>query len=234
MNKMDSTEQYKEILLTLFKDFFDEEDYATIEKNESFFKVINDSLTVTELKTLIEDTLGIEGQTPNTFLFDFDTLDKLAQYLFDLSQGKHETQKTEENNDLKASEARTVSYAQERLYFLSRYQSQTGDSYNIQLPVIVHKNLDMTILEKALRQLLDKQDILKAVFISDKGKLRIEHQQKMALPLQEHDFSKLSGASLTDALHELIETSMRRRFALEKEPLWTLDVVRIEAMRCFC
>ncbi len=233
MNKMDSTEQYKEILLTLFKDFFDEEDYATIEKNESFFKVINDSLTVTELKTLIEDTLGIEGQTPNTFLFDFDTLDKLAQYLFDLSQGKHETQKTEENNDLKASEARTVSYAQERLYFLSRYQSQTGDSYNIQLPVIVHKNLDMTILEKALRQLLDKQDILKAVFISDKGKLRIEHQQKMALPLQEHDFSKLSGASLTDALHELIETSMRRRFALEKEPLWTLDVVRIEGDAVF-
>lgn len=227
MSKSDSIERYKSELLAVFKDYFDDEDYALVARNESFFKVIHESLAVTELKTLIEDTFGIEGQTLNTLLFDFDNLDKLAKYLFDLSQQK--PLKEEEASDyIKKDGSRTVSYAQERLYFLNRYQPQNDSSYNIQIPVVVHKRLDITILKKALTQLVDEQKILQASFVSEKGQVRIEYQQHFTFTVREHDFTHLSGTLLTDALHELIDAAMKHTFSLASPPLWTLDFVRIE------
>ena len=125
--------------------------------DDDFFALGGDSLIATRVSTRLQLTLGRE--VPVRYLFDAPTVGDLAQYL-------HRHRGGPARPPLRAMprpERIPLSYAQQRLWFLNRFEGRVA-TYNIPIALRISGALDVKALDAALDDVIARHESLRTVF----------------------------------------------------------------------
>ncbi|RFU87377.1 non-ribosomal peptide synthetase [Streptomyces triticagri] len=164
---------YEQLLCAVFADVLGAE---RVGADEDFFALGGHSLSATRVVNRLRSELGTD--LPVRTLFECRTAERLATALDGPSQpagDAHSAPATPPRPPLEAS-AETgfapLSYAQRRLWFLSRLEGPDGAGagmYNIPLALRLTGPLDGPALADALRDVLARHDSLRTVFVESDG-----------------------------------------------------------------
>ena len=121
-----------------------------------------------------------------------------------------------------------LSYQQERLWFLDRFDRSAGFAYHIEGAFRFEGALDTEALDTALGRLVSRHEVLRTVFVSDEE--GVPHQVIGSAPecgfgLVIEDGGGLDDAGLTARVSELLA----RPFDLEHGPLFRAHAIRLSA-----
>ena len=131
------------------------------------------------------------------------------------------------------SQALPLSPVQQRLWFLSRFSTNQAQ-YNVTLALAVTGELDISVLERALREIVRRHETLRTSFPTVDG----EPVQRIAAPgrfrLRQFDLSageSPSGREPPARHDELVAQARQCRFDLERGPLFRATLVRLSSER---
>ena len=117
-----------------------------------------------------------------------------------------------------------LSYAQERLWFLSRWLPESP-VYNIPAVLRLRGALDVTVLERSLTALIQRHEILRTVFVQEAGQLVQHVMPSLPLSLPAVDLCALSGEQQKERVQQIIREKARVIFSLERGPLLLIQLV---------
>ncbi|HEX3095292.1 MAG TPA: amino acid adenylation domain-containing protein, partial [Candidatus Angelobacter sp.] len=142
-------------------------------RNDNFFELGGHSLLVVSVISRIRQSLGLEVSISD--LFAHPGLDDFARHLENAAQSK-----LPPIMRVQRTELLPLSFAQQRLWFLSRMEAGSK-AYHIMLGVRLRGRLDGTALRRALDQIVTRHEALRTTFIIAEG----EPQQRIAPADQE-------------------------------------------------
>lgn len=119
-----------------------------------------------------------------------------------------------------------LSYAQQRIWLFEQLMN-SGAAYNIALAITLRGSLDAGALQAALQTLLDRHEVLRAVFPSVGGEPSVLIAAEAEAALEEVDISDLPAARREAQLHELRMQEASARFDLFEGPLLRLCLIRL-------
>ncbi|MEV6424329.1 amino acid adenylation domain-containing protein, partial [Streptomyces sp. NPDC051662] len=189
----------EEILCTLIAEVLGVPD-VTID--DDFFALGGHSLLATRLVSRVRATLGAE--LPLRALFEAPTVARLAPRLDAADRARQAVTAGSRPDRL------PLSYAQERLWFLNRYEGPSA-TYNMPLALRLTGRLDEQALRAALADLVDRHEPLRTVFAEDEhGPYQIVRD---AVSLEPETVAVLPGE-----LAERLAAAARHGFDLSAEP----------------
>jgi amino acid adenylation domain-containing protein/thioester reductase-like protein len=205
-------------------------DIEAIGIHDNFFALGGHSLLATRVISKLRQEL--QSEIPLRCLFELPTISELAQYL-------EQSLSTQTPADLTASPIRTIpkrntsspctlSFAQDRLYFLAQLEPNSP-AYNIPCTLRIRGLLRVEILERCFAEIQRRHDILRTRFIQ-------AHQQSV----QVVEPSAIATLSLIELqhfppteqeaeIHRLAQKDSLEPFHLEQEPLLRIKLLRLDA-----
>lgn len=131
-----------------------------ISVHDDFFRLGGNSILAIKLTSKINKALNITISVSS--IFKHNTVAKLAGYL------EHNTEDEIIINQINftQNEKRLLSFAQERLWFIEKYEEGTS-AYNIPLIFKVNSDVKIDILEKSLRSIVERHEILRTLVKED-------------------------------------------------------------------
>ena len=214
--------QTERTLLAMFTDLLGPAlaDGRTFGIEDDFFRAGGHSLLAMVFVGRVLDTWGIDIPLP--IVFDGPTVAKLAAYIDATA-----------SNDIPAApgaplvagpraESAPLSYAQERLWFLSQLETDST-AYNIAAALKLTGRVDEEALRRAVEQVVHRHDVLRTTFAQQDGipVQRIHSERPWALPVID-----LAGKGV-DGARDWIRAQAERPFALDSGPLLMTALLRL-------
>jgi hypothetical protein len=103
--------------------------------------------------------------------------------------------------------------------------------YQLTMPFVINKNISIPVLEKSLRDVVKRHQIMRAIFP------KIEHTfVQVILPDVEskidfYDFSTFSEEMKKNAITNIIKTDKKNRFDISSAPLFRVKCIRLEEIK---
>lgn len=121
---------------------------------------------------------------------------------------------------------RPLSFAQERLWFLAQMFPGSA-SYITPLPIRLHGNLEVQVLQRCWQEIVRRHQILRTSFREQDGQIvqQVETLQETCWPCI--DIRSLQAQRREILCAELIQQSMRSSFDLAQVPLWRICLLRL-------
>jgi hypothetical protein len=121
----------------------------------------------------------------------------------------------------------TLSYQQEQLWFLDRFQPNS-DFYNVPMTLKLKGDLDVSRLERSLREVVRRHEILRTCFVKD------EHEQpkqkvvgaKLDVQLPVTDLRQLDPGEREQQAKKVIAQEAGKAFDLSRAPLFRGVLIR--------
>lgn len=151
----------KNILLEIWSKHFIKLDYK-ISTEDSFFRLGGSSLSALMLIRLINDTLDINLNVSS--IFQHNTIAKLVEHILHGDDEKIVMCQVQ----VDSVEEQRLSFAQERLWFIEKYESGTN-AYNISMIYQLAPEVDMEVLKASLMSVIHRHEILRTVIHEGKG-----------------------------------------------------------------
>ena len=189
----------------------------------NFFETGGHSLTATKLVSRIRESFGIE--MPLRTIFENATLHDQAQWL---DNQQHNTslpaiQPLPEDTPL------TLSFAQQRLWFLSKLDGQSS-VYNMPAALLLEGELNKKAFQEALTALIKRHDSLRHCFPEVEGKATV-YLKKVYNPLNETDLSALTETNQQQRITEFITQHSQKPFNIIIGPLFNLHLLKLGEQR---
>ena len=129
--------------------------------NENFFELGGHSLLATQMISRLESTFNVK-LSPSQ-LFEATTVAGLAMVI-------EESDKSEILPSIvPAEDKRTLSFAQERLWFLDQMEPDNSN-YNIPAAIRISGDLNVKILEESFTRIVERHETLRSIFMTEEGK----------------------------------------------------------------
>ncbi|GMQ82706.1 MAG: hypothetical protein BMS9Abin05_2165 [Rhodothermia bacterium] len=133
-----------------------------------------------------------------------------------------------DNNDLKSEIQRSEpSFAQERLWFLDKYENEESVAYNSANAVSIDGSLDVHEFERALNEIYNRHDVLRAFFIEEDGRPVMAVPASNSFPLKHVDLRKVSEPTRSEKLEEILKRGLEVPFRLATGPLVRGYLIRL-------
>ncbi|GAA2221836.1 non-ribosomal peptide synthase/polyketide synthase [Streptomyces nogalater] len=182
----------EEILCRLFAEILG---VPSVSIDDDFFALGGHSLRVTRLVSRVRSVLGV--RLPVRDVFEAPTPAGLADRLGRAADGTHTGLTV-----LPRPDRVPLSYAQERLWFLHRFEGPSA-TYNIPLALRLRGPLDTDALRAALRDLVGRHESLRTVFAEDgDGSYQVVLDEETAVP--ELTVQDVTAAEVPDRLARAI------------------------------
>ncbi|MBZ4336683.1 amino acid adenylation domain-containing protein, partial [Corallococcus sp. AS-1-12] len=171
---------------------------------DDFFALGGHSLLATQVVSRVRAEMGAE--LPLRALFESRTVESLARQL-EKAAFSNKTAMARKLGDA----ARPLSFAQQRLWFIDQLEPGTA-LYNVPVALRLEGDLDVGILERALREVMRRHEALRTTFaVQDDHPIQVIHSD-MALHLER------AVVPAEDA-RQRIEQEMLKPFDLSRGPL---------------
>lgn len=183
---------------------------------DNFFDLGGHSLLATQLLSRIKERFKREIELK--LLFETTNLQQLAKALT-----------AAENKQLNAIEKRpqgapTLSFAQQRLWFLYQMDAQNS-SYNIPIAIKAEGKFEMALFSQALQRIISRHETLRTRFTTVDGTAQLEIIKNVSLPLVITDLCSVEDQS--EVVQELIFKEARHLFKLDTAPLLRVHVLKL-------
>lgn len=119
-----------------------------------------------------------------------------------------------------------VSFAQERLWFLDQLEPNTG-SYNIPASVRVRGSLDISIVERAFKEIVKRHEVLRTNFASVDGNPVQVIRPNLILSVNRVDIDQLAKHERENEVLRLARDEAMRPFDLTNGPLIRVALVKL-------
>ena len=194
--------------------------------HDNFFSLGGHSLLAVQLMTALRQQMGKE--LPLRLLFDAPTIAELA----------HELEKVSELANLERIPQRTaegplpLSFAQQRLWFISEMNPQANVSYNVPIHLEIEGPLDLEALEYSFNQLLQRHESLRTRYPLTEEEMpyqKIEAYTAVSLPIT--DLTNLPAAEKATQAQQLRQQSAQMPFDLQNGPIYRIHILRLDQMQ---
>jgi amino acid adenylation domain-containing protein len=140
--------------------------------HDNFFTLGGHSILATVLATRVQDTLGVDVLVRS--VFESPTIAELAEVIELSLRGNNSRGKLPEGGKTAGSPRETsgstaslfpLSYAQEQLWFLDRFQPGS-DFYNVAVAWRIKGDLDVSRLSRCLQEVMRRHEVLRTCFVT--------------------------------------------------------------------
>ena len=191
--------------------------------HDNFFELGGDSLRGTQVLAKLQDVYGVD--LPLESLFDAPTPVGLAAQIRSTSQLKPTTS-CHLLDPTTPGDVTPLSFSQQRFWFLD--QLSPGSSFNnIPVALRIRGVLSLTALHRALTEIVQRHEILRARFITDQGHPAQVIDQHCNLPFSVEDLTNLGEAAQEAQVTVLMSNEAHQSFDLTTGPLIRVRLLRL-------
>lgn len=119
-----------------------------------------------------------------------------------------------------------TSYAQQRLWFLDRFETQ-GAQYNVPIAIRLHGHLDIEMVRKALDVIVERHEILRTTFALLDGVPMQMVAPSLILPFLQTDLSHLPESERETEAYRITQKEVQKHFDLTTGPLIRVALTRL-------
>lgn len=182
---------------------------------DNFFELGGSSLKATQVNSRIRELCGIE--LPQDQLFETPEIAGLSEAI--ALEGKNQVGGAEKSDGPAAGgDWRQLSYAQQRLWFLDRLNSNSSQ-YNLSMGLRLRGDLKPDFLTDGINELMKRHVILRASFTEEEGQPVQIINQVSGINLPRIDLRELPGDLRRDKALELAREEAAKSFSLGNAPL---------------
>ncbi len=189
--------------------------------HDNFFELGGNSLLATQAVARMREALGRD--VPLRALFEAPTIAGLSQQLDELERRDDTTislRRIAHGRDL------PLSFAQHRLWFVD--QLEPGNPlYNLHAAMRLRGPLDVAVLERCLREIIRRHDVLRTTFATNDGQAVQVVHPPVDVHITIHDLSHLPPDCRETKAFELAHTQTQKPFDLARGPLIRPTLVRL-------
>ena len=193
---------------------------ATINRHADFFDLGGHSLTATLLTARIRD--GFQVELPVRAVFDHPQLADLATVV-EAAGGTAGPPPIRKQPD---AATQIVSFAQQRLWFLDRFDGNKSGVYNMPTALQLSGDLNIEALQQGLQWLVRRHDALRSSFPDQGGDAVVQIQapsEREVLAI--HDLTRLASAEQDEAVRSRTGRHAVEPFDLSRGPLFRADLL---------
>ncbi len=211
-------------------------------RHANFFALGGNSLLAAQVVARILDVFHIE--LPISVLFEYPTLSALAARIGELSASPDGADRTEEGPGQTEGDGKAgiplaplppastrqgklpLSPSQQRLWFLE--QVHPGSAINhISMAVRLRGSVDPEVLERSVREITRRHEILRTRFGSEQGEGFAEASAETILTIGRHDFQTLDPEKQNLHVEQFLRTERGRPFDLRQGPLFRVALLAL-------
>ncbi|VVO90666.1 Linear gramicidin synthase subunit B [Pseudomonas fluorescens] len=185
---------------------------------DNFFELGGHSLLVTQVISRVRQALNV--QVPLRTLFEHSTLADFVAAL-----GVEQAHQEPPIVALPRSQPLTLSYAQERQWFLWQLEP-TSTAYHVPAALRLRGELDLPALQRSFDALIARHESLRTCFVEEQGQTLQVIQAQATLELAVED---IAGELDDCALQALVAAETLHLFDLHKGPLLRVKLLRMAA-----
>jgi hypothetical protein len=190
--------------------------------NDDFFARGGHSLLATQVVARMRRALNIN--IPLARIFETPTIAGLATWIEQQIQGT--TEKVSPITRMKRQGPTVLSYTQKRLWFIHRLDPD-GTSYNLPGAVRIEGPLDVPALEKSLKEIVRRHEVLRTRFVVVNGAPQqvVEDNATIELPIIGLDH--VPSDELQKRVASILQEDAQTLFNLEDSPLVRAKLLRL-------
>ena len=196
-----------------------------IQLQDNFFHLGGHSLLATQVLARIKKELCLEIRLPD--LFQAPTLGEFSE-LVEKLLATTRPPLTLTPKKRGAGKPIKLSLMQQRLWYLDQLAPGRVD-YNLPSAFSIHGKLDKLILRKSFTLLSQRHAILRTTFKKDAAAFVVQEiADQCAFKINELNFSTCKKEQRAEKLQQTLVDLAQHRFDLEKGPLWTVTLIRLD------
>ncbi|MBT4836135.1 MAG: amino acid adenylation domain-containing protein, partial [Methylococcales bacterium] len=197
----------EEILLEQWKSLLGLE---KISMDDDFFELGGHSLLATQSAAKIRQQFKID--LPLKSLFEASTIAGLAKAI-DTAIEQQPTQH-QAIGKMPAQQSKILSFAQQRLWFLSQLDSQSS-AYNIPLALRLKGKINEEALQSAIDTVVNRHEILRSNYVTDNGQATVKIQPSISVELEKISLFDLDKQQRQSKTIELAQQHAVHHFNLQ-------------------
>nr|VFJ54372.1 MAG: amino acid adenylation domain-containing protein [Candidatus Kentron sp. FW] len=202
----------------------------SIGRFDNFFDLGGHSLLATQLISRIRD--GFDVELPVRTVFEHPELSALAEAISSSRQGMPGPSARDGNKQTlppiepqPVDAPKALSFAQQRLWFLERFETDGTAAYNIPAALRLEGALDIHALQSSLHWMVERHESLRMAFPEQGGEAGVVVLSAADFEFPIHDLCHLS--SVESDLQQRIDEHAARPFDLARGPLFRAEILRL-------
>ncbi len=203
-------------------------------RHANFFALGGNSLLAAQVVARILDVFHVE--LPLSVLFEYPTLAALAARLGELSASPDDPSRCA-NGDVgtltpllstSTREGRIpLSHSQQRLWFLEQVHPRSAINH-ISMAVHIRGSINPETLERSVREIVRRHEILRTRFGSERGEGFSETSTEAIATIGRQDFQALDPAEQETQVRQFLRAERSRPFDLRQGPLFRVTLLALE------
>ncbi|MFZ3015121.1 MAG: condensation domain-containing protein, partial [Nitrospira sp.] len=197
-------------------------------RHANFFSLGGNSLLAAQVVARILDVFHVE--LPLSVLFECPTLSGLATRIDELSTSPDDTDRAAERRSEPGGDGGTripLSPSQQRLWFLE--QVHPGSAINhIAMSVRLRGLVNPEVLERSVRAIAARHEILRTRFGSERGEGFAEVSREATLTLGRQDFQAFAPVEQELQMRQFLRAERNQPFTLRQGPLFRVTLLSLQ------
>ncbi|NJL63582.1 MAG: amino acid adenylation domain-containing protein [Methylacidiphilales bacterium] len=185
-----------------------------VDVGDNFFDLGGHSLLATRVVAQIRQVFGVD--LPLRRLFEAPKFADLALIIEQMVQTRSQIT-IQPILPVERGENLPLSFAQERFWILAQIEPESP-SYNIPLVIKIEGNIDVEILQRSFREVVQQQEILRTRFIAVDGKPRLEIVDDWELEIPVINLVPIPTDLQQQEVATIIQTQAKQAFDLGTSP----------------